>query len=327
MKAHGSQGPLRGGPRAIRGLTMVEVMIALAVGLILTLGAVQIFISSKQGYRANEGIAQIQENGRYALHFLARDIRGGSFWGCAQDAEMESQVNNTGPVDFDDEPVIGDDGGSDTLTLRMADQSTGVAVSTQMANPGDPVVVADSSGFAVGDVAVITDCASADVFMVTANNVGTGALSHAAGAPTNGIQNDSAQLRKSYGTDAMVFEANETTYQINANGLQRTINGQAQALVDDVAGMQILYGVDADTDRVPNAYLTATEIDGSGTLDWPDVLSIRVQLLIRSRNDGVADTPQQQVWDFDGDGNVDDAPDNRLYQDFTATTSLRNRLP
>lgn len=57
------------------GLSLVELLIAMALGLILTLGALQMMLSSQSLYRTTDSLSRIQESGRFALDFLAKDIR------------------------------------------------------------------------------------------------------------------------------------------------------------------------------------------------------------------------------------------------------------
>ena len=66
-----------------RGLTLVELMIAMLLGLFLLGGLLQIFISSKQTNRMQEGLSRLQENGRFAMDFMTRDIRLAGFMGCS----------------------------------------------------------------------------------------------------------------------------------------------------------------------------------------------------------------------------------------------------
>ncbi|MQM39532.1 hypothetical protein KBTX_03561 [wastewater metagenome] len=61
--------------RRQQGLTLIELMIALVLGLMLSAGAVQLFIANKQSYRLQDALARVQENGRFAVHRLSRDIR------------------------------------------------------------------------------------------------------------------------------------------------------------------------------------------------------------------------------------------------------------
>ncbi|WP_339080122.1 PilW family protein [Pseudomonas sp. TMP9] len=57
------------------GLSLVELMVAMALGLLLMTGVVQVFLSSRQTYAANEAMGRLQENGRFALEFIARSAR------------------------------------------------------------------------------------------------------------------------------------------------------------------------------------------------------------------------------------------------------------
>ncbi len=57
------------------GFTLVELMIALVVGLILTSGILQVYLSNKQAYRTNEALARIQEDSRLLSDMLGRNIR------------------------------------------------------------------------------------------------------------------------------------------------------------------------------------------------------------------------------------------------------------
>ena len=54
-----------------RGFTLIELMIAMLIGVFLMAGIIQIFISAKQGYRLQENLSRLQENGRFAMDFLA----------------------------------------------------------------------------------------------------------------------------------------------------------------------------------------------------------------------------------------------------------------
>lgn len=65
-----------------RGFTLVELMVALAIGLLLTIGVVQIFSASRSTYQLDEGLARAQENGRFAIEFMSREIRHAAHLGC-----------------------------------------------------------------------------------------------------------------------------------------------------------------------------------------------------------------------------------------------------
>lgn len=72
-----------------RGLTLVEIMVALVIGLILMAGIIELFISSKQTYTLHESISRVQENGRFAVDQLSRDLRMAGHMGCANARLME----------------------------------------------------------------------------------------------------------------------------------------------------------------------------------------------------------------------------------------------
>jgi len=67
------------------GLSLVELMVAMVIGLILMLGVVQIFSASHAASRLSEGASRVQENARFALDFLERDIRMAGHMGCVND--------------------------------------------------------------------------------------------------------------------------------------------------------------------------------------------------------------------------------------------------
>lgn len=69
----------------IAGISLIEMMIALVIGLVLMLGVIQVFSASRTASMLAEGSARAQENGRFALEFLQRDIRMAGHFGCVND--------------------------------------------------------------------------------------------------------------------------------------------------------------------------------------------------------------------------------------------------
>lgn len=68
--------------KAQLGVTIVELMVALLLGLLLTGGAIQLFVSNRATYGFNEGFARLQENGRFALDTLTYHTRLAGYLGC-----------------------------------------------------------------------------------------------------------------------------------------------------------------------------------------------------------------------------------------------------
>jgi type IV pilus assembly protein PilW len=76
-----------------RGYSLIELMIAIFIGLILVGGIGQIFLANRQAYRAQEGANFMQENGRIAMQILGTAIKQADFWGFREAYEMESWPN------------------------------------------------------------------------------------------------------------------------------------------------------------------------------------------------------------------------------------------
>ena len=68
-------------------------MIAMLLGIFLIGGVVQIFLSSKQTYRMQENLSRIQENGRFAMDFIAQDIRMAGSLGCNSQTTITNTLN------------------------------------------------------------------------------------------------------------------------------------------------------------------------------------------------------------------------------------------
>lgn len=71
----------RPSPGRPAGMTLIELMVALAIGSFLMIGAVSIFVESRATFRVNESIARLQENARYVFDVIEPDIRMANFWG------------------------------------------------------------------------------------------------------------------------------------------------------------------------------------------------------------------------------------------------------
>ncbi|WP_157515239.1 PilW family protein [Luteimonas abyssi] len=67
------------------GVSLIELLIALLIGSLLILGLVQVFGASRTAYQTSEGLARVQENARFALDYLQRDLRMAGHFGCVND--------------------------------------------------------------------------------------------------------------------------------------------------------------------------------------------------------------------------------------------------
>ena len=107
-----------------KGLSLIELIIAMALGLILILGVTQIFLGSKQTYTVVTAQSQTQENARVVKHFLGRGLRHAGYWddsttpislpagGGFAENQIITSINN----DSSDASVLD---GTDTITVRF----------------------------------------------------------------------------------------------------------------------------------------------------------------------------------------------------------------
>lgn len=68
---------------SLHGFTLVELMVAMTIGLIILAAVAKIFSTSRTTYGLEENLARVQENGRFAMEFLAQDIRMAGYSGCS----------------------------------------------------------------------------------------------------------------------------------------------------------------------------------------------------------------------------------------------------
>ncbi len=66
-----------------KGFSLIELMLALALGLVVVTGIVQLFVGNSQTYAVLEGQSRLQENARFAFDFISRSAQTAGFWGCA----------------------------------------------------------------------------------------------------------------------------------------------------------------------------------------------------------------------------------------------------
>lgn len=67
------------------GLTLVELMIAMTIGMVLIGGALFVYSSARAAYATNESYALMQENARFALSVIEPDVQLAGYWGLHRD--------------------------------------------------------------------------------------------------------------------------------------------------------------------------------------------------------------------------------------------------
>lgn len=85
--------------RFARGLSLIELMVALTIGVLLLAGAITVYMQSRNTYRTNDVASRMQEVGRYALDVIGPDVRLAGFWGLTN--RPDSFTNGAGAVGND----------------------------------------------------------------------------------------------------------------------------------------------------------------------------------------------------------------------------------
>ena len=78
------------------GFSLIELLLALALGLVITAGIVQLFVGNNQTYRVLQGQARLQEGARYALEFISESARAAGYFGCDPDSNKRWHTLNAG---------------------------------------------------------------------------------------------------------------------------------------------------------------------------------------------------------------------------------------
>jgi len=234
---------------------------------------------------------------------------------------------------------------SDAVTFIRSD-----SVSERLVTVHDPVTatftVSSVPLFEQGDLLLVTDCQSSAFFQMTgpapsSTNV---TIEHNDAASAAGFT--PGNCAKSLGTSCVTgvtkqFGAGSLVSRIVSNAffiapsstpgagnslymrfLSRTgkVVGTTQVeMVPGVEAMRISYGVDDDGDLSANRFLLANDVDSLGLLNR--VVSMHVEILVRSQENGLSST--NQTYTFDGSSVT--APDRRIYKVFSTTLNLRNR--
>ena len=100
--------------RAFRGFSLLELLLALAVGLVLLLGVGQVAINARATHASQQAAMLLQDDARFVLGKMTQDIRQAGMFGCLATAFIDNA-----PPAFD-QPVRWNSE-SKSLTLVVAD--------------------------------------------------------------------------------------------------------------------------------------------------------------------------------------------------------------
>lgn len=309
------------------GLTLVELMVALAIGMFVSLAGMGLLFSTKAGYSAQIEAALIEDAGRYAIDNISRAIRQAAYENLdSAEAPIVSRAEYSANIaGYDarslsgashgiDKPLSKSVNGSDVLAVRFFGVGSGA--------DGDGSIV-NCGGF---------------------------------GVPAPDSQADADESRGW----SIYYVAEDATGEPELYCKYRGNSGwTAQAIARGVESFQVLYGVDTDGDGVANRLCTATEVDalddamplaGVNAVErardrmrrthWKKVVLVKVALLIRSAKGGRNDA-QKMRFDLFGkdyadahassdkgtsieEGKLSASVRNRIRKIFAVTVQLRN---
>jgi len=113
------------------GFTLVELMVAMMLGLFLMTGVVQLFLGSSRTYSVVASQSQVQDTGRFSLYFLSRSIRHAGYWPSLE-SPVTYEAHRVFPVD--NAVIFGTNNnvnGSDDIYVRMLGSTDGTIKTCQ----------------------------------------------------------------------------------------------------------------------------------------------------------------------------------------------------
>ncbi len=297
---------LRSGRANQAGLGLIELMVAMLLGLLVAGSAVAIFSTNRQAYSATESLGRIQENARVAYELMARDLRAGGGTPCARNIPLANVTSGSNWwQSWGNGSVSGFAQGSTAPTGAPANMTTkGDAIVALVADDTPLSVVthnnvagtfklnAKPSSFNPLDLAVVCDYRQASLFQIKAGGVDTSnniisysksgmnctkdlSMPVKCSSTKNGVQ---------YGNNAMVSRLRSVAWYIRDNGKGGTSLYQSQLgtngvvvdqeIVEGVTGMQVTYLLNGGS-----GYVGAAAV-GGGT-NWANVVAVRIALTLQ----------------------------------------------
>lgn len=339
-----------------KGLSLVELMVSITLGLILMAGVLQVFVGSRATYNSQQAISRVQESGRFAIDFMAKEIRMAGYVGCSSKAGPTQITSTLGsPTSFrwnyttvvrgySAAPTgsgvtinagteileVVSASGNETLVIADSTNSTLFATEATETSAGCPDSSTMYDGFCANDILVVSDCKKARIFQATtlANVSSALNISHAAGAtPGNTATTwNPANPAEFYESGAEVIKMRKLLFYINNNtagvpSLWMWDNGVNTELVEGVEDIALTFGIDDDGDGVPDSYKTTSTTTAA---EWTSVASVHLELLVRTPGTNIL--REKQSYSFPLGAAVVQAPDTALRQVFTTTVGVRSRI-
>lgn len=334
-----------------RGFGIVEVLVAMVVGMLAVAAITAVFWSSEAQKRTITSGADASENGLVALATMERDVRvaGLGLMEIACTAVNGYNVNAGGTFSFNPLPVTvtrdAPTTGTDRLDVVYSGSPFG-NISTQLANPvagpGSNVTVFNGQGFGAGDVILISQgtlpCLLVQASAAASRSGGSWNIPHAMGGafPFNDPPAASFPVG-GYATGAIVVNmgtiARRQYFVQNGRLMMQDMNLAVSAvppvnpvpIADNIVTIRAQYGRDTDGDGYVNVY------DVTAPAAPRNVVAIQIAVVARSgqlEKNAVSPTTLQ-LWNGGTVANggaisLDTAAQQYRYKVYQTTVPLRN---
>ena len=336
---------LRRAPRRQRGFSLIELLVALGLGLVVVVIAATALLLGQQGYRTVDTTTQLRDRERFTADLLARVIVQAGYQNLGADmVSLRSSAVQFGQADPEPDIYGWNDAVYDTPENLILSETTKIADGNRQGKCG---TVSDTSCRNGSDILVIryqgvtspTDSTKSDNTMINCRGEGESGLS-------TGNLNDRA---------ASIFHVTRDTsgepslscsyYNFSSAG-----GGWVAStpLIEGVESFQVLYGTDGVTpglapsvaqDTVAERWLRADQLTVTGNAastrdNWRRVRSVRIGLVMRgpvgSAQQALATTflpfGSMYVSNSDTGSSLTVAADRRLLLESTFTVHVRNDL-
>jgi type IV pilus assembly protein PilW len=205
---------LEAGVRRQRGLSLVELMVSITVGLLIVGAVLYVYLGSRGAYRTNKSTSRTQEAGRFGLDAIARDVREAGFIGCG---------SRQSPATLRAVNVIQTALGNATvgnISFTSASQAlAGFKASSYLPGATNPwAPPAGQPAWYAGDVLVLNVATASPVMLVADSNLAKPAIFLANNCA--GIRTDDFILASNCTTAAILRVSNAPANSCPANGVQ-----------------------------------------------------------------------------------------------------------
>ncbi len=103
------------------GLSLVEMMIGLAIGLVLSAGLLTLLANTSRSFKVQDDFARLQENGALTLRYLLDDVRMAGFYGWASSVgSLETTMRNAIAITSDCGAVVTASGAALNMELPIS---------------------------------------------------------------------------------------------------------------------------------------------------------------------------------------------------------------